>query len=285
MVVNLGNAEKKNEELKKEITALKQIQNNQSKALQKMVFQNDYPQKIKALVDELKYQKDRFKDLDDENKKERKLNFTLQEQVIQMKETLRGFKTQSPSRKKSPFNEDLDQASMTLVTQGTKSNISGWQGSEFQNTRNSPKYSTIGIFQKVKQGKALLQGKDAIIEQDETHGSNFPIAQTDSEIIQQLQRQNGILLKSKESMMRKHALITAKLQKKIDKLIKIQDKSNSNMIDKEKELKTIQVKLREFLQRNMKMLEEAQMEEIENIIDPSQMTETDKDKIYNKLST
>jgi hypothetical protein len=43
MVVNLGNAEKKNEELKKEITALKQIQNNQSKALQKMVFQNDYP--------------------------------------------------------------------------------------------------------------------------------------------------------------------------------------------------------------------------------------------------
>jgi hypothetical protein len=35
-----------------------------------MTFENDYPQKIKSLVDELKWSKEKAKDLDDELKRQ-----------------------------------------------------------------------------------------------------------------------------------------------------------------------------------------------------------------------
>ena len=39
-----------------------------------MVNENDYPEKIKRLVDELKYQKDKIKDLDENLKKEQRMS-------------------------------------------------------------------------------------------------------------------------------------------------------------------------------------------------------------------
>lgn len=35
-----------------------------------MVFENNYPQKIKALIDELKYSKEKLKGMDEELKRE-----------------------------------------------------------------------------------------------------------------------------------------------------------------------------------------------------------------------
>jgi hypothetical protein len=38
-----------------------------------MMYENNYPQKIKGLIDELKYSKDKIKDLDDELKREERV--------------------------------------------------------------------------------------------------------------------------------------------------------------------------------------------------------------------
>lgn len=61
--------DRQNEELKVEIMTLKRIKNGQGKALQKMTFENNYPQKIKNLVDELKWSKERIKELDEETQR------------------------------------------------------------------------------------------------------------------------------------------------------------------------------------------------------------------------
>jgi hypothetical protein len=52
---------------------LKRIKNGQGKALQKMTFENNYPQKIKNLVDELKWSKERIKELDEETQRQNKV--------------------------------------------------------------------------------------------------------------------------------------------------------------------------------------------------------------------
>jgi len=52
---------------------LKRIKNGQGKALQKMTFENNYPQKIKNLVDELKWIKERIKELDEETQRQNKV--------------------------------------------------------------------------------------------------------------------------------------------------------------------------------------------------------------------
>ena len=48
---------------------LKRIKNVQGKSLEKMTFENNYPQKIKNLLDELKWSKDRIRELDSENQR------------------------------------------------------------------------------------------------------------------------------------------------------------------------------------------------------------------------
>ena len=44
------------------------------------------------------------------------------------------------------------------------------------------------------------------------------------------------------------------MQKKMDKLVKIIDSNDMKILEKDKEIKLYQVKLREFLQKNMKDL-------------------------------
>jgi hypothetical protein len=49
---------------------MKRIQSEQSRALNKMVFENNYPMKIKGLIDELKNSKDKIKEIEDELSRE-----------------------------------------------------------------------------------------------------------------------------------------------------------------------------------------------------------------------
>ena len=72
-------SEKQNDDLKQEVASLKRIQSEQSRALTKMMYENNYPQKIKGLIDELKYSKDKIKDLDDELKREERVCQSVQQ--------------------------------------------------------------------------------------------------------------------------------------------------------------------------------------------------------------
>lgn len=55
-----------------EITTMKKIQNEQGKALTYMVNENDYPSKVKQLMDEARFKREKIKQLEDEIKYEKK---------------------------------------------------------------------------------------------------------------------------------------------------------------------------------------------------------------------
>ena len=58
--------------LKKEVRSVQRIQLDQGKALQRMTNENDYPQKIKNLMEELRVSRDRVIQLDERLKREEK---------------------------------------------------------------------------------------------------------------------------------------------------------------------------------------------------------------------
>lgn len=71
---------------------LKRFQNEKERALYKMTNENNYPQKIKSLVEELKYTKDRNKELDDEVKRMNRVNTQVQIQNSKLTEIVRDQK-------------------------------------------------------------------------------------------------------------------------------------------------------------------------------------------------
>ncbi len=60
----LKEAEKRNTELIREIKALQRIQNEQGKALEKITTENDYVNKIKNLMEELRIAREKNKELE-----------------------------------------------------------------------------------------------------------------------------------------------------------------------------------------------------------------------------
>ena len=82
-----------------------------------------------------------------------------------------------------------------------------------------------------------------------------------------LEKQNKILSKAKESMVRKYNLVTAKMQKQNDKIKSLNEKQSKIIIEKDKEIKLYHIKLRTYLQKNMAVLPINSFTEIEDIIE------------------
>mmetsp|Transcript_24290 Transcript_24290/g.37501 ORF Transcript_24290/g.37501 Transcript_24290/m.37501 type:complete len:147 (+) Transcript_24290:808-1248(+) len=125
LLLKLHNTDRQNDDLKQQILALKRIQNEQSRALSKMVFENDYPQKIKGLVDELQYSKDKIRELGEELKREKRVsqqvqynNSVLIEQVRTLKQKLMTKMGRNTSMLKSDFTafESLPMNDTQIVT-------------------------------------------------------------------------------------------------------------------------------------------------------------------------
>ena len=64
LIVKLDASEKQVIELKQEIMTQKRLLNLQGKSLNKIVNENDYPTKIKQLLDEIRYQKEKLRQLE-----------------------------------------------------------------------------------------------------------------------------------------------------------------------------------------------------------------------------
>lgn len=82
---------KKCDEYKSEIISLKRIQNEQGKALQKVLVDNNYPNKINSLLDDVKYWKMRCKDSEAELKKDKNTIKELLKSRQELLEQLREF--------------------------------------------------------------------------------------------------------------------------------------------------------------------------------------------------
>ncbi len=68
----LWEAERRCADYQKDLKSMARIQNDQGKALEKIVNEGDYVNKIKYLQDELRKQKEKCKDLEDRLKREEK---------------------------------------------------------------------------------------------------------------------------------------------------------------------------------------------------------------------
>lgn len=66
-----------------------------------MTNENDYPQKIKSLMDELRVSRDRVIQLDEKLKREEKSSLQLQERMIQLEEKCRSYKARIKELKQS----------------------------------------------------------------------------------------------------------------------------------------------------------------------------------------
>lgn len=94
----------KNFELQKEVKSMQKIQMEQAKALEKITDENDYPMRIKAMVDELRCAKEHNKQLQTRLRQEEKVNKTQHEQLVRMEETIRELKGQG--RKTQAITKD-----------------------------------------------------------------------------------------------------------------------------------------------------------------------------------
>jgi len=90
---SLKEAEKRNQELIREIKALQRIQSEQGKALEKMTTENDYVSKIKALMDELRMAKEKIKEMDEKQKKDEKTMKGQFEHMMKLQEKCKELKT------------------------------------------------------------------------------------------------------------------------------------------------------------------------------------------------
>ena len=70
----LKDAEQRNSELTKELKSMHKIQVEQGRALEKITDENDYPVRIKAMVEELRYTKERNKTLEQKFRNEERIN-------------------------------------------------------------------------------------------------------------------------------------------------------------------------------------------------------------------
>lgn len=90
--------------------------------------------------------------------------------------------------------------------------------------------------------------------------------------IETLAHKNKVLTRAKESLLRKNSLNKARLEKKIGKLQKENSKQTELLDIRERDIRVQQLKLREFMQRNLTTLPAhtfAQIEDIINSVDPT----------------
>jgi hypothetical protein len=65
---------------------------DQGKALERITNENDYPNRIKTLVEELRVSRDKIRDLEEKARREEKHSLQIQEYMVKLEETCRDLK-------------------------------------------------------------------------------------------------------------------------------------------------------------------------------------------------
>lgn len=142
-----------------------------------MVFENNYPQKIKALIDELKYSKDKLKAMDEELKREQRVSTQIQFNNSNLIEQVRELKK------------------MLIVK--NPQNLG-----DFTSVAGKSKQSAPGEKQEQKL-EPTDNMKSSVLLNDRSQSVIMDPAQN-YELIEQLEKKNQVLAKSKESLFRKN---------------------------------------------------------------------------------
>ena len=64
-----------------------------------MANENDYPSKIKTLVEEVRYAKDKIRELEEKSRREERNGRQMQEYMVKLEETCREIKQKSKGNK------------------------------------------------------------------------------------------------------------------------------------------------------------------------------------------
>lgn len=90
-----------------------------------MVFENDYPMKIKGLIDELKYVKDKSKDIEEELKREQRVSHQYQYNNSILIDQVRDLK--SKLTKKLEFTSYNDKMNFSAVGSDSKAVLDDYE--------------------------------------------------------------------------------------------------------------------------------------------------------------
>ena len=249
-----------------EITTMKKIQNEQGKALNYMVNENDYPNKVKLLMDDQRYKREQILQLEQDLKYEKKtsqqfinINRTQLQTIRNLKEQLRHMQgAMQQDGTKSFTNDDPSgyPQDSGLDTDLYDLNMPAYQ-SRSPTLIGTPKYTTPA------QQRFLDQ-----YSINESQSVTLDAGANDTKQLSKLERQNKILARAKESKYKKNVNTKVRFEKKMEKLLRENADQHAKLQDLEKDLKQTHIKMREFLQRNLKKLPHTAFDEIENIIVP-----------------
>ena len=87
MEEKLKEAERKNQELVRELKVLQRIQSDQGKALEKITNETENPMKVKQLAEEVRIGKERTRDLEEKLRKEERNSMQIHDYMIKLEET------------------------------------------------------------------------------------------------------------------------------------------------------------------------------------------------------
>ena len=93
MEEKLKEAERKNQELVRELKVLQRIQSDQGKALEKITNETENPLKVKQLAEEVRIGKERTRDLEEKLRKEERNSMQIHDYMIKLEETCRDLKS------------------------------------------------------------------------------------------------------------------------------------------------------------------------------------------------
>ena len=133
LITKLDDSEKQVIELKQEIMTQKRLLNVQGKSLNKMVNENDYPMKIKLLLDEIKANKEKMRQMELKNIEDQRMIFKLTNTA----QTLREKNFELKKELKNLFNKFQISNSVSISQLNDESRMSE-QISKMSKINNSP---------------------------------------------------------------------------------------------------------------------------------------------------
>ncbi|CDW89959.1 UNKNOWN [Stylonychia lemnae] len=194
----LKESERQRAELQKEVKSMQRIQQDQGKALDKLVNEGDYPNKIKSLMEQLKLAKEKIRELEDKSRKDDKNSLQVQDYLIKLEEQNRELKNKMKSKQ---VNANQGQSMITELNQNESSAQINQQ--QQQVTSNS-------------------------------HNQNGVVAFSDNSQVEELQRINAILMRAKEVQYKKGQYLKLKFEKKQEKFNAIIEQLNNKVTEQDK---------------------------------------------------
>eukprot|EP00347_Sterkiella_histriomuscorum_P000768 403374576 len=261
----LKEADKKNQELLREVKSMQRIQMDQGKALERMVNEGEFPNKVKHLMEEIRQLKEKHKQSEEKMRRDDKNAMQLQDYLIKLEEQNRESKAKIKSFQQQ-FSSGKEQS--VILNNDT------------QNTEPS---QIINNISNILQSENTKNTKQQQLDNQSNNGG--VVAYSDNAQLEELQRVNGILNRAREVMFKKTQYLKTKLEKRSVKYQQKIEMLNNKIAEQDKEIKLYQLKLKDIVKNNLNSISSQAYIEIEGMMQPKPLQNPNNKMAeqYNKM--